>query len=210
MAGYTLVTPPSGEPLTLAEAKLHLKVDTTADDTLITALITAARQFAEQKTRRSLLTQVWRYTADAFPNGFGIASPTPWGREFSIPDAAICLEKGPVSAINSITYLDMAGLTQTMASTDYTADLSGPLARITPVFGKIWPIPMPQIGSVAVNFTAGYGTASDVPSGLKQWMLMRIGAMYENREEIVVGQRLTSVDLPFVDSLLEPYAIVSA
>jgi uncharacterized phiE125 gp8 family phage protein len=211
--GYALVTPPASEPITRAEAKLHLRIitdpadtSTHPDDALIDALIAAARQFAEQETKRSLMTQTWKYTADAFPRG-DVFQSSAWLREFSIPDQALVLEKGPVSAVASITYLDMTGQPQTMASTDYTVDASSPLARITPVFGKIWPPTLPQIGAVQVQFTAGYGDASAVPSGIKAWMKLRVGALYENREEIVVGTRLTSIDLPFVDRLLDPYRI---
>ena len=62
-----LVTAPAAEPLTLAEAKLHLRVDDTADDALIGALITAARQHAEHDTRRALVTQTWKLALDASP-----------------------------------------------------------------------------------------------------------------------------------------------
>ena len=55
-----LVTAPTEEPVSLAEAKLHLRVDYTNDDVLIGALITAARQHAENDTRRALVTQTWR------------------------------------------------------------------------------------------------------------------------------------------------------
>lgn len=189
--GYTLVSAPGSEPITRAEAKLHMRLitdpaDVTVhpEDDTVDDLIVAARQFAEQETQRSLITQTWRYTCDAFP-------------------CVIKLVKGPVSAIDSITYVDMAGATQTLASTEYATELTGTLARITPAFGKTWPPTLPQIGSVAVNFTAGYGAAAAVPQGLKRWMLLRIGALYENREE--VGGDLKP--LPFIDSLLDAYRI---
>jgi uncharacterized phiE125 gp8 family phage protein len=208
--GYALVSAPASEPLTLQEVKVHLKVGpsdgsgTHPDDALITGLIVAARQFAETETRRSLITQTWKLTLDGFPAG---CSDTPWGREFSIPDAAILLEKGPITAISSITYVDMASQQQTMPSSDYIADLTGELARITPVFGKVWPPTLPQIASAAVTFTAGYGNAAAVPDGIKAWMKLRIGALYENRAE---GSEVLFTPLPFVDRLLDPFRIVVA
>lgn len=198
--GYILVTPPGSEPISRGEAKLHLRVDDIngahPDDPLIDALVAASRQYAEQQTQRSLITQLWRYVTDCFPD-------------------EIKLIKGPISSIGTISYTDMAGATQAITwsapvdgiqrSTDLTliADLNGPLARITPAFGCTWPNTLPQIGSVVVPFTAGYGAASDVPIGIKQWMLLRIGAMYQNREE--VGADLKP--LPFIDSLLDRYRI---
>jgi uncharacterized phiE125 gp8 family phage protein len=202
--GYVLVTPPGQEPVSTQEAKLHLKVTSLAEDTLIQALIVAARQYAEHETQRSLMAQTWRLTLDRFP--YGGMSMSSWGQEFSIPDNAIRIGKGPVTAITGITYVDMAAATQTLSPSNYVADLSEPLARITPVFGKIWPPTLPQIGAVNVTFAAGYGKAVDVPAGIKAWMLLRIAALYQNREEI--GKPLQP--LPFVDCLLDPFRIVLA
>ncbi|MFZ6755762.1 head-tail connector protein [Undibacterium sp. Ji50W] len=208
--GYQLITPPSAEPVLLAEAKLHLRVDIADDDLLIGMLITAARQYAEQLTARSFITQQWRCTIDSFP-GQQNASYVPWGSTFSLPDNAILLEKGPFQSIDAIQYVDMAGITQTMPSSDYIADLTGPLARITPKFGKIWPITLPQIASVKVDFTCGYGaTSTNVPEGLRNWMKLRMAALYENREELSVAQRVNVQELPYVDSLLDPYKVLRA
>lgn len=205
--GYALITPPASEPVSLAEAKLQINIDATDTytDSLILAQIVAARVAAEQITKRSLITQTWRYVMDSFP-GQTISS-VPWGREFSIPNNAVLLEKGPVVAVTSITYTDTQGAQQTMPVADYFAELSGPAARVTPVFGKVWPITLPQIGSAVINFTAGYGGAASVPQGIKQWMLLRIGSMFENREGIVVGRGITTNELSFSDSLLDPYRI---
>lgn len=207
--GYQLIAGPAGEPVSLAEAKLHLRVDLdmTDDDTLIAALITAARQYGEQITHSSFMTQTWRYVMDSFPGRY--LTSVPWGEEFTIPGNAMVLEKGPISAITSINYMDMSGTWQVMPASTYVADPSGHLARITPVFGQIWPIPMPQIASVNVVFTAGYGAASSVPEGIKAWLKMRIGALYENREEFLSGRGVVVAELPFADSLLDPFRIES-
>ena len=207
--GYQLITPPASEPITLADAKTHLRVDIIDDDALITALIVAARQYAEQITARSFISQQWRYVMDALPSK-GVMG-VPWGSEFSLPGNAILLEKGPIISVDSIKFLDMSSVQQTLPTTAYTFDLSGPLARITPPFGQIWPIALPQIGAVQVNFTAGYGaSAAAVPQGIKQWMLLRVAALYENREEVVTGRSITVTPLSFADGLLDPYRIMRA
>ncbi len=208
--GYQLITPPGIEPLTLAEAKQHCRIDTTDDDALISLLLTSVRQYAEQKTARSFITQQWKYVIDSFP-GPALQNYIPWGVEYSQPGNAVLLEKGPIQSIDSITYVDMAGATQTMPSTDYVADLSSTLARITPRFGKIWPITLPQIGSAAITFTAGYGaTPGSVPEGIKSWMKVRLAALHENREEVLTGRGVTVAELPFIDSLLDGYRIIRA
>jgi uncharacterized phiE125 gp8 family phage protein len=202
-------SPPVSEPISRADAKTHLKVDITDDDLLIDDLITAARQYAESETRRSLITQSWRLVLDSWPGPATLG--VPWGRTYSLRSDAILLEMGTVQSVVSITYLALDGTTQTVAAADYIADLSCPLTRITPTFGKIWPANvMPQIGSVKVDYTAGYGGAGAVPSGIRRWMLLRIGALYENREEIVVGRGITANQLSIADSLLDPFRIVTA
>ncbi|HEX7823634.1 MAG TPA: head-tail connector protein, partial [Mycobacterium sp.] len=118
------------------------------------------------------------------------------------------------------TYRDMAGHAQTVAfgsvsnsiqrSTDGTlvADLSSAPARIVPAFGSVWPIALPEIGAIAVNYTAGYGdAAADVPQGLRNWILLRVATMYANREESVPG---AVTQLPHVDGLLDPFNILMA
>jgi len=212
--GYVLVTPPSEEPITRAEAKRHLNIDAdiTADDALIDALIPAVRQYAEQETGRSVMPQAWRKVLDCFPGD----EAAPWA---SSHYDAIYLEKGPVTAITSITYTDLGGVTQTISwsavansiqrSTDgaLVADLSGGVARIALAFGKIWPIAQAELGAVAVNFSAGWANAAAVPQGLKNWMLLRLGTLYAQREDLVMGN-LTVSPLPYADALLNAYRIL--
>lgn len=205
---------PSGEPVLLADARNHLRVDAdlTSDDTLITLLIGAARRYAESYTGRSFITQKWRLILDSFPGPSLMGVPI--GQPFSMPAHAVQFERGPVQSVDSIVYLDMGGVQQTIttpAAPDYAIDLSGPVPRMTPGFGRIWPIPLPQIGSVQINYTAGYGSnASDVPEGIRQWILLRVATLYEHREEVAAMQRGQIHPLPFVDSLLDPYRVVQA
>lgn len=205
------LSPPAEEPVVLADAKNHLRVDSdlTTDDSLITLMISAARRYAESYTGRSFITQKWRLTLDAFPGPSLLG--VPMGIPFSLPGHAVLLERGPVQSVDQIQYQDMSGTWQTMSTADYVAELTSPMPRITPVFGKIWPTPtLPQIGAVRIDYTAGFGnTAADVPEGIRQWILMRVNTMYENREEVAILGRGKVDPLPFVDSLLDPYRVVS-
>lgn len=185
-----LVNSPSLEPVSLSEAKLHLRVDAAEDDTLIAALIQAARIHAEMLTARQLLPARWRLVQDRF---------TP----------VIRLDRSPVLSVLSVRYLDMAGLWQTMPAADYVVESSSEPARITPAFGKIWPPTLPQIGSVEILFDAGYADALHVPEGIKRWMLLRVGSLYQHREEMSVIPAGRLDPLPFVDSLLDPYRVVT-
>ncbi|MER2537642.1 MAG: head-tail connector protein [Azonexus sp.] len=197
--------PPAAEPLSLAEAKAHLRVDASDDDALITALIGAARQYAETECQRVFVTQSWQLLLDSFPGPSLMGVPA--GVPFSLPKHAILVDRSPVQTIDSIQYMDMAGAWQTMPVGDYAVDLNCCPARITPAFGKIWPITMPQIAAVKVNFTAGYGTAAAVPQGIKAWMLIRIGTLYENRTETANINSGKLEPLPYIDRLLDGYRV---
>ena len=200
-----LVTPPAVEPVTLAEAKAHLRVDFSDDDALITTLIAAARQQAETITGRQICTATWKLILDAFPGPSLMGVPA--GSPFTLPGHAILVPRSPVASITSIQYLDMSSTLQTMPSTYYATDLACEPARITPIFGQIWPITLPQIGAVSVTFVAGYGLAAAVPEGLKAWIKIRIGSMYANREEVSSGHSAPAIG--FIDSLLDAYKVVT-
>ncbi len=145
---------PAAEPLSLAEAKLHLRVDIPDDDALISALIASTRQYAETITRRAFIQQTWQYVIDSFPGP--MLTGVPWGKTFTLPQHAIEIEKSRVQQITAINFLDMSGNPQVMPAVQYVVDYSSEPCRITPVFGQIWPIPLPQIGACNVQFVAGY------------------------------------------------------
>ena len=200
-----LVTPPAEEPVSLQEAKLHLRVDFDEDDALILALISAARQAAETITGRQLITARWKLVLDRFAGLEGMAGPAE--SNFSIPSHAVLLFKCPVQSISSIQYLDMNGVMQFMPPTDYVLDSVCEPARVTPVFGQIWPVSLPQIGAVNITFDAGYGAPEDVPEGIKSWIKIRVGSLYAHREEMSVLNRGRIDPLPFIDGLLDPYKV---
>lgn len=191
--------------MSLAEAKLHLRVDVDDDDALIGSLIAAARQAAETITGRQLMTARWKLVLDAFPGATFAHAGT--GATFSLPAHAVLLAKCPVQSVISIEYLDMNGTLQTMHAEDYVLDAACEPARLSPAFGKSWPPTLPQIGAITVTFDAGYGLASAVPEGIKSWIKLRVGSLYGHREEVSVLTRGRIDPLPFVDGLLDGYRV---
>lgn len=146
--------PPACEPISLDEAKLFVKQDVSDDDLLIGAAIRAAREHAQAETQRQVVCARWRLDLDSFPGPslMGVQ----YGKQFSLPPHAIVLPNGPLVQVVSIQYTDMGGTLQTLtAGTDYIVESTRDLARITPPFGRIWPIPLPQIGCVRVTWDAG-------------------------------------------------------
>ena len=187
----TQLSPPAAEPLTLAEAKLHLRVDAdiTDDDSLITALIVTARQQSEHRTGRALVSQHWRYAIDAFP----------------VDSLELPLPK--LLSVQSVTYLDSAGTRQTLANTEYDVITDELVGRLIPAYGKSWPSCRERPGSVRVDYTCGYGAAADVPQSIKAWMLLAIGAWYENREALTSGQPVAELPRSFWNGLLDPFYV---
>lgn len=182
-----LITPPSTFPVDLASAKLHLRVDGTDEDTLITSLITAATQMAEQETGRALMTQTWELSLDSFPT-------------------AIELTRMPVQSVTSVKYYDTDSVQQTLSSGAYTLSVADDFSfpQIVPVYGTEWPTAQDRLDTVAVRYVAGYADAASVPEAIKQWIKLMIGSMYDNRESEV---RANPTKLRFVDRLLDRYRV---
>ena len=257
------IFPASGECIHVDEARNDRRIDDHADDAKIRSLIIAARQAAESKTRQQFLHARWVLVLD----------------EFSWP---IRLPHSPLAAVISVEYMDMGGAWQAMPQTDYVVNAAKTPAIIAPGFGKLWPIPLPQIGSVRITYDAGYaspfvtggalaanqirvtgpvawavgarvqfynsggvlpsplsadasyliasalggiytltddlgavvtftqlGTGRNfigvVPDGIRSWMLLRIGSLMENREEVAIMQKGGVKELPYVDGLLSPF-----
>lgn len=188
----SLVSGPVAEPLSLAEAKLHLRETRDGQNAIITALITAARQQCESITRRALISQTWDLYLPAFPAA---------GQAIEVP-------LSPLASVESITYVDADGVTQTWDAADYTVDAVTEPGLIVPAYSKSYPSVRVIPNAVKVRFIAGYGAAADVPEGIKQAMRMLIGHMYVNRESVKVGQGFILSIIPHgVDFLLADYRV---
>lgn len=148
------IVEPAGLPISVLEARDHVRQDVTTDDVLLGLYLRAAVSFAEATCGRSLVASRYKLVLDSFPGGAGYAN-VPYGKPYGLPRQAILLEYGPILALQSIKYLDMSGVQQTLAASVYASDFSGMPGRVTPKFGQIWPPTLPQIGAVEVTFDAG-------------------------------------------------------
>jgi uncharacterized phiE125 gp8 family phage protein len=194
MGAPVIVTPPSVEPILLADAKAHLRVLDTSEDALITALISVARQYVENNTRRALITQTFDVFLDDFPPADGSESQLRTMQSLTGVDwprfSTIEIPRPPLQSVTYIKYMDQATRTMvTLAPTEYIVDTASERGRIQPGYGKFWPIPLGVMNAVNIRFVAGYGTAdTDITSkaaGLRAAMLLLIGAWYQYREAIV-------------------------
>lgn len=185
----TLITPPSTEPVTLAEAKLFCRVDDdlTKDDGLISALIVAARDQAEHILGRALMAQTWERTLDAFPH-----------------DGDIELGYPPVQSVESVTYVDPAGAEQTLSSGSYLLDSATIPGWVILGNDEEWPETMVTANAVRVRFISGYASAAEVPESIKTWIKLHVGEWYANRELASDKQR---TELSYARGLLHRYMI---
>lgn len=171
----------------------------TTDDPGLNVLISLARQQAETLMHRYLVTQTLDAYFDAFPgepyHSLGALHPDKMSDEIRLP---------PLQSVAEITYIDTNGATQVLASDQYLVDAISQPARIVPAYGCSWPATRAQANAVKVRFVAGYGAASAVPKCVKQWMLMRIGTLWKQRNEVVVGTIVQRIPEDLMDGLLDP------
>ena len=188
---FARVSGPASEPVTLDEAKLHLRVDWDDDDTLIAVLIQAARERCEVELDRSFINTTWDYSIDSFPYLTSDAVSLQW-----VP-GAVRIPKARVASVTSVKYVDLNGTVQTLAQgTDYLVQTGDPGA-VYPFPYVAWPVARQQFGAVTVRFVAGYGaTASDVPASIKSAILLLVGHLYENREAVSIDIGQTVQELP--------------
>jgi len=177
----------------VADASLGASAPTTntTSDPEINAIIRTVRHAAEGYTRRALVTQTWDMKLDSFPC---------W---------TIYVPKPTLQSVVSITYVDTDGNTQTLATDQYLVDTNSTPARITPVFGGIWPVTRWQNNAVTVRFIAGYGLAAAVPDGIKSWMIIRIKHLFDNPDAIAIGAKSSISEMPrmLVDGMLNEYSV---
>ena len=161
-----LVTPPQGEPLSLAETKAFLRLDTTDNDVAVSDLITAARQRVETVTGLALLSQGWRLVLDDWP-----------------PGRIVDMVLAPLASVDAVRVIDADGVAATIDPVDYLADTTSRPARLVLRSTRQWAKPGREAGGIEIDFTAGYGSdASSVPLPLRQAVMHLVTEAYENRE----------------------------
>lgn len=135
----TLVSAPTGQLVSLAEAKAHLRVDHTADDGYIQALIFSAVSHAEDITRRKFLTQTWDVSFDDWPADY---FPLPFGN---------------LQSVTSVRYKDEEGVEYTVDAADYIVSDSEP-GRVLLAYNSTWPTgTLYPSDPITIRIVCGYG-----------------------------------------------------
>ena len=171
IGSWTLTTPPTEEPVTLAEIKDHLRVSGTAEDSLLTLYAQMAREAVEEETWRALMPQTWTLYLAGWP-----------------ADGVIELPRPPLQSVTHIKYTDEDGVEATLAATNYRVDTAREPGRVVLAPDGEWPSDvLDSVNGVAVTFVAGYADASAVPTMAKAAILLQVGEIYANREAVIVG-----------------------
>ena len=186
----TRATGPAVEPLTVAEAKLHLRVDISDDDAYIGTLITAAREWVEAYLDRTLITTQLILRAAEFPTEeLELARPP-------------MVASGTATAV-VITYTLADTTTATLSTALYRVDRTSTPGNVAPIINGTWPSDVIEdANAVAVTYWAGYGpTSASVPATIRHAMLMLIGHWYDRRSAVLTGTISKPIEFA-VESLL--------
>lgn len=160
MGSLALVTRPTAEPITLAEAREHCRITHELSDAQLAALILSAREWGQGVTRRGFLPQTWDFSLDEFPC------------EIELPMA-------PVTSVTSVKYVDVSGVEQTLSSSAYEVNLRSVVAKIRPATGYAWPATKVTYNAVTVRFVAGYSADHPDLLNIRQALLLHVEAHYD-------------------------------
>lgn len=205
----------AAEPITLADARLHLRVDDSGDDSLISALVSAAREHAESFTGRTFTPSTYEVRFDSFSAGcewprWSTSDPL-WGSIYSpywstgyISHRLIPLPLSPVASIVSVKYVDVDGVEQTLDPSAYVLDDNPDAPGLRLPFGGAWPATRAEANAVRVQFV---GAPPAQMGAARAAMLLIVGQLYENREEAVYD-RGAALQMQLASrTLLTPYRV---
>lgn len=178
--GLRVLTPPVYRPISLQEAKDHLRVDSDDDDALIEGMIAAATNYFDGPAgilNRAILAQTLELTLPEFPCG-PIVLPCP-----------------DLIEIVSLRYATL-GSPDRETLTEYQIDRAGVQARLWPAYGQSWPsVPCGLVNAVTIAYRAGFGThPGAVPDDLKSTVKLMLSDLYENREPVITGAIVSKLD----------------
>lgn len=187
-ANLQLVVAPTVEPVTLAEAKAQLRVDTDDENAYITDLISVAREWAEDFTGRALITQQWAAQYIGWPC-----------------DRTFILPRPRVQTVETLVYVGEDGEV-TVDEASYIVDPIQNSVLVLRAFGAPG-LSVDRVNPIQFNFTAGYGDAgTDVPSRIKQAILLAVNNWFENRTPVDAVKVFSKVPMS-AEALLNQFRV---
>tara|TARA_R100000655_G_scaffold83884_1_gene123489 strand:+ start:1042 stop:1704 length:663 start_codon:yes stop_codon:yes gene_type:complete len=211
MAGLTISTAWSETAITLAEAKTHLRIDGSEDDTYLNALISTAQFTAEKYTGRAITNQTLKLGLDGLP----YADDNKYYPEgfFTAPDinrslGYIVLPRPPLVSVTHFKYYDEDNTATTFATSNYHVDTQTEPGRLVLKRGKTFPSAsdLRTANAYEITYVAGYGSSrDDVPTPIKQAIKLLVAHLFENREAVTDK---SANGIPYtISGMLDPYKI---
>lgn len=154
-----------GAAITTAQAKEHLRITHSDDDTYIAAIVLAASEWCEEFQRR---VYVQREVVDYFD-------------EF---DTVIRPSKSPLVSVTTLKYYDTDGNLQTLDAANYRVDINTEPGRITEAYNCTWPDIRYMTNAIVLTYEAGYAARANIPEEIKHAVKLLVGHFYENRETV--------------------------
>jgi hypothetical protein len=192
------VTEPAVNPVTLSEAKAHLRIDANDEDTLISSLVTTATRWAEDYCDRTWVYTQWKMSVDSFygnvgsPVQFGLKSDgnNIDGRQSVVPNLDLELQRPPMVQSGTATAITIAytptaeASTTTLDATQFRVDRLSTPGVCRPLYGQTWPSHLLDFNSTTVTYWAGYSAdGTSVPGAAKSAILMIVAHLWKNREQ---------------------------
>ena len=180
----TETSSPASEPLDLSETKTFLRIDHDNDDDFVAGLISAARQFCENVTGRSLISRSYSLYLDCWP---GKSSLGWWdgmreGAYTLLNKSSLILPRPPLLSVVRINIYDANNVATEFPASNYFVDKAAIPGRIVLTSGSVVPVPGRMANGIEIQFTAGYGTTSqNIPALLRQGMKQMVAHLYEHR-----------------------------
>jgi uncharacterized phiE125 gp8 family phage protein len=186
-----LTAGPSAEPISLAEAKAHCRVDSDAEDMLIASLVLAARLHIERCLDVALISQSWSLYFDRWPDGKHVELPL-----------------APLLSIEAVRLYGPTGSSVALDPDLFDVDAFSRRPRLRRRDGQSWPLPGRCLNGIEIAFTAGYGPApEDVPMPLRLALKLLVAHWHEAREPVLLGETADPVPAS-IASLMGPYHAV--
>lgn len=182
-----LTSGPAQEPLTLADLKAHLRIDSNAEDVLLGSLLLTSRLHIEAALDIALITQTWMLVLDRWPAG-----------------AALDIPMSPLQAVTGVRVKASTAATINVPSTSYLVDIASRPPRLV-WNGEARPDPGIKAGGIEIDFTAGFGAdGASVPAPLKHAILLLTAHWYEHRDPVEIGSAAARIP-DAVSDLIQPF-----
>lgn len=187
LMALVLTSGPAQEPLTLADVKAHLRIDSTNEDVLLSSLLLTSRLHIESVLSIALITQSWMMVTDKWPAADWLDIPM-----------------SPLQAVGQVRVKTSASASVVVPSASYSIDVTSKPPRL------VWTNtartePGITAGGIEIDFTAGFGaTEASVPAPLKHALLLLIAHWYEHRDPSEIGSPAARIP-DAVSDLIQPF-----